>query len=175
MKRISVFPAFVLASFVAAGATPPTAPVRPVTDDYFGTKVTDNYRWMENLKDPKMKRWMKAQADYTRATLDALPGYAKLLKRIDELNQSQSAQVTGVRVVGERYYTLRTPQGAQSPKLYVRDGVKGTDSTPVPTTSASRHGFPPSTPRACRRRPRAETRVVTRGLRRRSHRFRCHA
>ncbi len=29
---------------------PPVAPVKPVTDDYFGTKVTDNYRYIENFK-----------------------------------------------------------------------------------------------------------------------------
>lgn len=111
----------------AATAAPPVAQIRPVVDDYFGTKVTDNYRWMENLKDPEMQRWMKAQADYTRAQLDALPGYAALLKRVDELNSSQPAQVSGVQIVGGRYYSLRVPQGAQSPKLYVRDGVKGAD------------------------------------------------
>ncbi|MGA8086606.1 MAG: prolyl oligopeptidase family serine peptidase [Terracidiphilus sp.] len=105
----------------------PVAPVRPITDDYFGTKVVDNYRWMENLKDTEMQRWMKVQADYTRATLDALPGYPALLKRVDELNMSEPAQVSGVEIVGGRYYSLRTPKGAQSPKLYVRDGVKGDD------------------------------------------------
>ncbi|MBS0569198.1 MAG: S9 family peptidase [Proteobacteria bacterium] len=117
----------VSASLAAVCATPPAAPIRPVTDDYFGTKVTDNYRWMENLKDPQMQRWMKAQADYTRAQLDALPGYPKLLKHIDELDSSQPAVVTGVQIVGGRYYSLRVPQGAQSPKLYVRDAVKGED------------------------------------------------
>ncbi|HSN00751.1 MAG TPA: prolyl oligopeptidase family serine peptidase [Rudaea sp.] len=110
-----------------AAAPPPTAPVRQVTDDYFGTKVVDNYRWMENLKDSQMQRWMKAQADYTRATLDALPGYTKLYKRIDDLNSSEPAQVSRVQIVAGRYYSLRTPQGAQSPKLYVRDGVSGPD------------------------------------------------
>jgi len=29
-----------------APAPPPVAPVRPVTDDYSGTKVVDNYRYM---------------------------------------------------------------------------------------------------------------------------------
>ncbi len=33
-------------------STPPAAPVRPVTDDYFGTKVVDNYRYFEDLKNP---------------------------------------------------------------------------------------------------------------------------
>ncbi|HLJ40518.1 MAG TPA: hypothetical protein VKT50_03420 [Candidatus Acidoferrales bacterium] len=46
---------------------PPVAPVRPVTDEYYGTKIVDNYRYMENLKDPEVQQWMKAQADYTRA------------------------------------------------------------------------------------------------------------
>ncbi len=35
---------------------PPLAPVRPVTDDYFGTKMVDPYRYMENLKDPEVAR-----------------------------------------------------------------------------------------------------------------------
>ncbi len=47
-------------------AMPPVAPVRPVVEDYFGTKVTDLYRYMENLKDPEVMAWMKAQNDYTR-------------------------------------------------------------------------------------------------------------
>ena len=124
---VSAAIAVCLANFAAMAATPPVAPIRPVVDDYFGTKVSDNYRWMENLKDPEMQRWMKAQADYTRARLDALPGYAALLKRVDELNSSEPAQVSGVQIVGGRFYSLRVPQGAQSPKLYVREGVKGED------------------------------------------------
>ena len=117
-----------LASSVAIGATPPpAAPVRPVVDDYFGTRVTDNYRYFEDLKNPDVQKWMKAQADHTRAQLDALPGYTKLLKRIDELDSSEPAQVSGVQIVGGRYYSLRTPANAQSPKLYVRNGVKGED------------------------------------------------
>ena len=52
---------------------PPVAQVRPVTDTYFGTEVVDNYRYLENLDDPEVQAWMKAQAHYTRATLDGSP------------------------------------------------------------------------------------------------------
>src|SRR5512146_1540865 len=116
-----------VASASAAQQAPPPAPVRPVTDDYFGTKVVDNYRYFEDLKNPEVQQWMKAQADYTRATLDALPGRAALLKRIAELEESRLAQVSGLQIVGGRHYTLRTPSGASSAKLYVRDGVNGED------------------------------------------------
>ena len=40
---------------------PPVAPIRPVTTDYFGTKVVDPYRYIENLKDPEVEGWFKEQ------------------------------------------------------------------------------------------------------------------
>ena len=52
----------------ANAPSPPSAPVRPVTDIYYGTKVTDPYRYMENLADPEVQSWMKTQNDYTRAS-----------------------------------------------------------------------------------------------------------
>jgi hypothetical protein len=52
-------------SQAAALASPPVAPVRPVIDDYFGTKVTDPYRYMENLSDPEVKAWMEAPFFWT--------------------------------------------------------------------------------------------------------------
>ncbi|MDQ2929808.1 MAG: prolyl oligopeptidase family serine peptidase [Gemmatimonadota bacterium] len=107
--------------------SPPAAKVRPVTDDYFGSKVVDDYRYFEKLKDPEVQRWMKAQAEYTRQTLDSLPGYPALLKRIIELDESRPAQVSDLQIVAGRYYSLRTPASSQSAKLYVRDGINGTD------------------------------------------------
>src|SRR6185437_9134731 len=141
-----------IATAVCAQSAPPVAPIRPVTDDYFGTKVVDNYRYFENLKDPEVQQWMKQQADYTRATLDALPGRAALVDRITALIRSIPALVTGLEIVGGRYYTLRTPSGAQSPKLYVRQGVDGEDRLLVDpeTLSTDQHshltidGYAPS-------------------------------
>ena len=115
------------ARFACAQSAPPNAPIRPVTDDDFGTKVVDNYRYFENLKDPDVQRWMKAQADYTRATLDALPGYPALLARITELDASEPVHVSQLQIVAGRYYTLRRPAGSQSSKLYVRNGMNGED------------------------------------------------
>ena len=105
----------------------PVAPLRPVTDDYYGTKIVDNYRYMENLKDPEVQKWMRAQADYTRTVLDGLPGRAALLARINELIHLQPAVVADMQIVAGHYYSLQIPAGAQTAKLYVRDGFKGKD------------------------------------------------
>ena len=110
-----------------APAKPPVAAVRPVIDDYYGTKIVDNYRYMENLKDPEVQQWMRAQADYARATLDSLPGRAALLARINDVIGSQPARVLDVQIVAGHYYSLRTPSGGQVAGLYVRDGLNGTD------------------------------------------------
>ena len=53
---------------------PPVAPVRPVTDTYFGQQVVDPYRYLEDQKSPEVIAFMRGQADYTRAVLDSIPG-----------------------------------------------------------------------------------------------------
>ena len=110
----------------ATAAKPPVAPVRPVTDDYYGTKITDNYRYMENLKDPEVQAWMKAQNDYTGATLGRIPGRAKLLERVREFDQTV-ARVTGTRLPGDVYLIRKRLATGNVYKLYVRHGLDGED------------------------------------------------
>jgi protease II len=82
---------------------PPKAPVHETEDEYFGTKIKDPYRWMENIKqDPEVQQWLKAQADFTRQTLDSMPGYAKLKARIAELINSEAGDNLAAASAGER-------------------------------------------------------------------------
>ena len=102
------------------------APVHPVTDVHFGTEVVDNYRYMENLKDPEVQKWMKAQAEHTRAVLDALPGRKALLERIHQLSNADMRR-GGFERRGQRYFYETLEPNAALPKLYYRDGLKGTE------------------------------------------------
>src|SRR5476651_1462211 len=108
----------------AAPPSQPVAPVRPVTDTYFGTPVVDPYRWMENLKSPEVQSWMKAQNDYTRDYLSHLPGRDALIKRVESLDNA-STRVGGVALYGTRYFYFKLTPKDQTPKLYARDGLKG--------------------------------------------------
>jgi prolyl oligopeptidase len=56
-----------------------------VVDDYFGTKIADPYRWMEDLNAPEVKQWVDAENAITFKYLDALPVRDALKKRITEL------------------------------------------------------------------------------------------
>ena len=100
----------------------PKTPVREVTDDYFGTKVTDPYRWLENTSDPEVVSWMKSQDDYTRAQLAKIPGRDKLLDRIKSLDNA-GAVVASLQVWGGHYFYLKTEPGSDNRKLYVRDTI----------------------------------------------------
>ncbi len=105
---------------------PPVAPVKEVVDDYFGTKVSDPYRYMENLKDPEVAAWFKGQNEYTRSVLGKIPGRAKLLARIRELDQSVP-RVFAQRLPGDEYLIWKRLPNEDTGKMYLRHGVKGAD------------------------------------------------
>ena len=127
-----------LAHADASIAAPPVAAVRPVTDTYFGTTVVDDYRYLEDLKDPAVQAWMKAQAGYTRSVLDRLPGRDALLARIHALANADTRRGGFVRR-GQRYFYLVTDPGAEQPKLFYRDGLGGDEHLLVdPATLASK-------------------------------------
>ena len=98
---------------------PPT-PVHEITEDYFGVKVADPYRWLEETSSPAVVSWMKAQNDYTRTVLQRIPGRDKLLERIKALDNAGNV-VSALQVWGGRYFYFKTVPGSDNRKLYVRD------------------------------------------------------
>ena len=115
-----------LGSATYAQQGPPKAPVHDVTDTYFGQKIVDPYRWMEDSKNADFVAWMKAQADYTRNHLDRLPMRADLLKRLEELSDT-GVRVSGVQRAGGYYFYYRVAPGENDRRLYVREGFKGAE------------------------------------------------
>jgi prolyl oligopeptidase len=57
-------------SLSLAAAAPPTEK-KPVTDEYHGVKVVDDYRWLEEAGSPAVKAWTEAQNQHSRAWLNA--------------------------------------------------------------------------------------------------------
>jgi len=135
-KRRSVIAAAVAGCLLTAaaisGAAPPTpppaAPVRSVSDTYHGVKVDDPYRYMEDLKSPEVQTWIKAQADYTDATLKRIPGRDALLARIKELDGAAPFRAGQIMRLGNGgiLYTKRLP-GERVAKLYMRSAASTDD------------------------------------------------
>ena len=112
----------------AAPAGPPLAPVQVVTDEYFGTKVSDPYRYMEKLDTPEVQQWFKQQDDYTRSVLSQIPGRTALLARIKQFDQTGPPRILSMlRYADDKiYYEKRLPDEDVA-KLYLRSGLQGQD------------------------------------------------
>jgi prolyl oligopeptidase len=137
LSLLFAFP--VLTPVAEAQTPPPAAPVREVTDTYFGQAVVDPYRWLESTKDAEVVAWMKAQNDYTRAVLDRIPGRKELLTRIEALNNAGIA-VVEVQRGGGLFFYLKIEPGSDNWKLCVRDGLKGQERLLVDPEKLSKDG-----------------------------------
>src|SRR5215813_224466 len=87
---------------------PPAARKDPVTDTYFGTTLTDDYRWLEDVKSTEVTGWIKAQADYTKATLDKIPGRDALYNDYIALDAKRPANINSVIRKSGRYFYKKT-------------------------------------------------------------------
>ena len=124
-----MFKRSVMAVLMLAGpayASPPVAPVVPYVTDYWGTNVTDNYRWMEDTGSPLFKSYVKGQGDYTRQKLDSIPGRAQLLKEIAVDSNLSSYSDALILMAGKEFFTQIRP-GQNTLKLYVRDEGTGAE------------------------------------------------
>jgi prolyl oligopeptidase len=64
---------------------PTTKKDSTVKDNYFGTEVTDPYRWLENDSSSETAEWVKAQNEVTDGYLAQIPFRDKIRKRYEEL------------------------------------------------------------------------------------------
>jgi prolyl oligopeptidase len=93
MKKIAIFISSVL-PLLSCNIESKTHPI-PVTypttvkadssDTYFGTKVEDPYRWLENDRSPETEAWVKAENKITFGYLDKIPFRESLKKRLQKL------------------------------------------------------------------------------------------
>jgi prolyl oligopeptidase len=65
--------------------TYPLAPRGAQIDEYHGVKVTDPYRWMEDIDSPDTRTWVTAQAQLSREFLDSIGGRDSMTQRLRDI------------------------------------------------------------------------------------------
>lgn len=109
-----------VASSLAQGPAvpnPPATPKHPVTDEYQGVKVTDDYRWLENWDDPAVKQWSAAQNARTREYLDHLPARAAIKERLHQLAAATSASYYDLQFRAGMLFAEKYQPPLQQPML----------------------------------------------------------
>jgi prolyl oligopeptidase len=96
----------------------PTARKGDVVDDYFGTKIADPYRWMEELDSNELAEWVAAENKLTFDYLERLPLRQHFRQRITELWNYPRISIP-VREGGRVFYRKNSGLQRQSP-IYMR-------------------------------------------------------
>jgi prolyl oligopeptidase len=104
---------------------PPDVQATPVTDDYFGTKIVDNYRWLEDEKSEATQAFIDAENTYTDRYLKQDHIYAQIP---DQLGALMDVTVTSYPVERNgNFFFMRRLAGEQQYSIYYRHGWTGKD------------------------------------------------
>jgi len=94
-------------------------------DDYFGMKLADPYRWLEDAKSDNTKQWVTDQNKTTFGYLENIPFRSKLKKRLKKIWNYE--RFSAPFKEGEYYYFYRN-SGLQNQSVLYRQ--KTLDGTP---------------------------------------------
>ena len=72
---------------------------------------------------------MKAQADYSRAILNSIPGRQALVDKMRKFDGRKSSKISYVIITdNDRYFYLKTTPADKTGKLFYRDGYEGKET-----------------------------------------------
>lgn len=102
------------------------APSKPVTESYFGHKIVDEYRNLENIEDLLTSKWMKSQTLYTNSLLNQIPKKDYYLQKRLELDERQGYAVSNLKITdNDKYFYLKKNANEKVAKLYYREALSG--------------------------------------------------
>jgi prolyl oligopeptidase len=92
-------------------------PKKPVTDEYQGVKVQDDYQWLEKDGDAAVKNWSDVQNQKTRAYIDKLPDRAAIEKQLADWYAKTSPSYSGLVSRPGILFALKFQPPKQQPML----------------------------------------------------------
>ena len=127
IKRLGAFALLACVLCPAAGAQKLEYPASKKVeqyDTYFGVKVADPYRWLEDESSPETARWVEEENRLTFSYLDKIPYRAQVKDRLTKIYNY--ARYTAPYRRGD-YYFFSKNDGLQNQNvIYVQKGIDGT-------------------------------------------------
>src|SRR4051812_25647952 len=116
----------------------PASKTTTQADDYFGRKVSDPYRWMEDLNAPDVAQWVKAENEVTERYLGTLPMRERFRSRITELWNYAKVGLP-FREAGRLFYTKNSGLQRQS-TYYMRTNLDAPEQLVIDPNVLSPNG-----------------------------------
>ena len=120
---------------IVAGTAVSCDPSMPQTrkddtvDEYFGTKVADPYRWLEDDMSDETAAWVKAENKYTGSYLSKIPFRGRLLARLKQVNDYEKIGVPSKKKDGKWYFYRN--DGLQNQSVLYRSETPGGEAEVV--------------------------------------------
>ena len=121
---LSVVLAFAACQKEAAKLAYPVTKKVDQVDDYFGTKVADPYRWLEDDNAEEVKAWVQAQNAVTFGYLDTIPYRPKIKARLTEI--FNYPRYSSPFRAGEYYFFYKNDGLQNQSVCYIQKGLDGT-------------------------------------------------
>ncbi len=99
---------------------PPATEKNPVTDNYFDTKITDDYRWLEDAKSAETRDFIEQQMTYTDRYLKQAKVRPEFAESLDGLVRVTSWSTPIQR--GDSYFFMKRLSSEEQASIYVRHG-----------------------------------------------------
>ncbi len=131
-KRALFLSTFFLAvNLMANGEERLTTEQQPVIDMYHGSKVIDNYRWLENGDDAAVRRWSDLQNADARRVLDKLPHVNLLRRELKKIMAAETVRLSDLEYRAGKLFAIKRQPPRQQPMLVVMDSPDDPDSARV--------------------------------------------
>jgi len=117
----------------------PVTEKNAVTDDYFGTKVEDPYRWLEDDNAEATKKWVVEQNKVTAAYLSKIPFRDKIESRLEQLWNYPKSGAPFKK--GEWYYYYKNSGLQNQSVLYRTKDLKAEPEVFLDPNTLSKEGL----------------------------------
>ncbi|HVN93188.1 MAG TPA: prolyl oligopeptidase family serine peptidase [Terracidiphilus sp.] len=115
---------------------PPDVQPVPVTDNYFGTKIVDNYRWLENADSPETKDFIDQENAYTQRYMEQARIRPQISDDMDALEHVSEWKIPIQR--GNDLFFEKMLAGENQSSIYMRHGWAEKDKRLIDPAQFSR-------------------------------------
>ncbi|HEX3446450.1 MAG TPA: prolyl oligopeptidase family serine peptidase [Chthoniobacterales bacterium] len=106
----------------------PETKKEPVKDSYYGITISDDYRWLEDLKNPEVGTWAQKQSQRAEKFLAALPGRAAIADEVRKLISTQPISYGDVQLAAGKTFARKFDPKKQQPSVVVLDAADRPES-----------------------------------------------
>jgi prolyl oligopeptidase len=97
----------------------PQSPKRPVSEEFHGVTVVDDYRWLEDDTAAEVKEWVAAQNALARKYFDGIAQRPDIARRVVQLLGKRTETRSAIRYRGGRVFALKSAPPKNQPVLVV--------------------------------------------------------